>query len=386
MTSDYRLLYGEINTNAAGTKRAHSLRGELPVISANATETLNAAGRMSATCRLIEDRPAYPNPHTRTTLAPAGTTVYLERNHEIVWGGILWACEADIGAMTLQLECEGFYSYFKNKTHPRYFIPALHDGVDTFDYIRDWTGMWFLTQSSGGESNLGIDKDTTDLGIVIPAGYRFSYLDRMTYGEIMEDIAEKVGGFDWRYRVYRDPADVTEADRIHVMLDLIPPGGVSTNHVWEVGTNCSMLRYREDGTSVINLIDAMGKGGIPVSGQNTDTYGTTYPALDMFLDLSDVDNASQLAALARQALIRGRGPMQHVVLSTFPDTYPLIGTYVVGDIVRIRSNVGWATMDETFRIVEISTNVADGGEEIQVTCTGITNFNNSAGITVVDFQ
>lgn len=385
MVADYRLLYGEINTNVAGTKVAHTIRGELPVITATATDTLNTAGRMSATCVLVEDTPQLPNPHTRTTLAPAATTVYLERNHAILWGGILWAVEADVGAMTLQLECEGFYSYFKNKIHPRYFVGAAAGALkDVFDYIRDSTGMWYITQSGPGDSNLGIDKDTTLHGIAIDPTYQSSYLERKSWGELFEGILATYGG-DFRYYVYRDPADPV-TDKIHVQLDLSTGSGLVTNHVFEVGTNCTLLRYREDGTSVINIIDIVGAGGVPVSGVNNDTRGLFYPNLEKLLDISDTADLSALVNIGHQELIKGRGPMQHLALSVFPDTDPQIGTYYVGNKVRVRSNVGWATIDnEQFRIVEMTTSVSEGSEVIQLTLTGMTNFTDTAGIVMQDF-
>lgn len=382
MTAEYRLLYGELQTNAAATKVSHTLRGELRVISATATETLSAAGRMTAICAMVLDRPSFPNPHTRTTVAPANTTVYLERNHEIVWGGILWAVRANIENLTLQLECEGFYSYFKNKIHPWYQISIPHAGIDIFDYIRDQTGMWALSQSTPGDTNVGVDADTNDYGLAVPATLGWSYLDRKSWGDILEDI-QKDYTFDWRYKVYRDPAD---SENIHVMLDLMSGTGLVTQYIFEVGTNCTLLTYTEDGTTVINAIDAMGAGGMPVAGDNSDSVGIEYPRLEKMLDLSDVTDLNRLKNIAKKELIRGRSPMQHVTLTTIPDLGPPFGTYGVGDKVRVRSDIGWATIDnEEFRIVEMTTSTSEGSETVQVTMTGIINFSDTAGIVVVDF-
>lgn len=376
---DYRLLFGEPQTYAAQSKVAGTLRGELPVESATATESLNAAGKMTAVASLdVQGQIVDALAVTRSNLAVARTSVYLERDHEIRWAGLLWTVDADLGSQQLTLGCEGFHSFFKRRVHPKNLTLVYPVATEQFEIGWDF----IIDQHIGGRTHLGIEKGAGASGVLRGPG-NYDYQERKTYGDMLEELAALDNGFDFRYRTIRDPS--TEA--IRTFLDFTYPNtGTATNYFFEVGANCALLTYSEDGTTIINDVDFVGAGGLPVSGNNTDASALNYPQLFGKYEMSDVTSTVPMVSRARFELIRGREAMKRLTLAVPPTAEPVLGTYKVGDRVRVRSEYGWATFDETFRIMEQTLNVAGGSEEmVTLALVSVVNFDNTAGITVTDY-
>ncbi|MGE3502918.1 MAG: hypothetical protein AB7H19_13870, partial [Porticoccaceae bacterium] len=95
--TDWRLLHSEAVSG--------ELLGELPLISVDATETLNGTGRWSASLPLDDV----------AQLTPGSTVVYLDRDGVILATGIVWTASADYGAGVLNVAGEGLGSYYRKR-------------------------------------------------------------------------------------------------------------------------------------------------------------------------------------------------------------------------------------------------------------------------------
>jgi hypothetical protein len=97
----------------------------------------------------------------------------------------------------------------------------------------------------------------------------------------------------------------------------------------------------------------------------------TYPVLDAVESNTDVSERSTLDGLARKRLRRGKAPIVIPSLEVDPSRVPVLGSYVPGDIVRVRGGYGLASIDSSHRITEFKVTVDDSGGE-----TATVNFAN----------
>lgn len=370
--SDWRLLYGPLD--GSGT-----ILGELPVSSMAYGEVLNGAGRWSATLPLDADPPRLVLPASgggpstelsadldlldREHLAPARTQVFFERDGVLLASGILWTAKADVAGGTLDVAGEGPHSYFRRR-HIR--ADTTFTAVDQLAIARtlldDAQAVAF--------GDIGIELDSATSGVLRDRSY-LAY-ERKNVAEAIDQLAAVEGGFDFAYR----PAWVGGVPTVRFSTGF-PATGRSTAHVFELGTNCSLLSYDEDGSSTVNHVDAFGSGdgddGVRTTVVNAPLQGP-YRLLEDAVSFSDVREVSTLDAHARRRLSRGAGPIRHVELTTFPDTIPVLGAYEVGDIVTVRADHGWVRIDGPFRIVAIDVAVSGGSEAVKLSLAGLEVF------------
>lgn len=353
--AEYRLLYADL---LSGT-----IYGELPAISVSATETLNAAGRLTASVPLV---PEPDDLFNNQELAVARTAVYLERDQVPIWGGILWGVDADLQAQTLNITCEGFHSYFKRKRM-----------LFQFDVTAEQLDLGYQIVIDSQFFN------PADLGIVQGTGAgttgvtRAIQQDIFTYssvGEALERIALVDRGFDFAYLTTRDPGT---GDIVNTLQFTFPAEGRRTENVFEIGTNCAVLNYSEDGTFLCNSVLVLGGGEGDARWYNNYDNAPlfdVYPFLQDVVTDQNIVTLNQLNDAAKRRLSRGAGPIRRVKLTTFPDSEPPLGSYRVGDQARVIASMGWARVDDTFRIVEQTLDLSDGGEVVTIDLAGLESF------------
>jgi len=371
--SDWRLLYGPLD--GTGT-----ILGELPSIAMSYGEALNGAGRWSATIPLDANPPRLVLPTvgggastdidtssldlvSPETLAVARTQVWFERDGVLLNAGILWTAKADIGGGTLELAGEGMHSYFRKRLIRS---DRTYSSEDQLDIARD-----LVDQAQAAlNTDVGVVTDTGSSGVLRDRSWLGR--ERKWVGEALEQLAAVEGGFDWRYA-----ADWVGGVPTVTLRLSYPATGRRTAHVFEVGTNCSLLSYDEDGTTVANLVDAFGAGegddGLIATAANAALQGP-YRILEDVVTFSDVRDDGTLTTHAQRRLTRGAGPIRHVELETFADTEPALGAYVVGDQVTVRCDYGWVQLDDWFRVVEMTVSVSGGEERIKLALAGLEVF------------
>lgn len=364
--ADWRVLHAELVGGA--------ILGELPVTAAQFGVALNAAGRFQATLPLEADParlrlPVYAggstdidadvNLVTMANLTPGTTAVWFERDGVLLHGGIVWAVSADVDGNTLTVAGEGPHSYLRRRAIRS---TLTYTGVDQLDIVR---GLIDHAQSVTN-GTIGITYDTTDSGVTRDRTYQA--WERKNVGEAIEQLAAVDGGFDWRYdHNWVGGVPTWSAGFTY------PATGRTTEHVFEVGTNCTITNYEEDGSAIANLVDVFGAGTaaetLTATVQNTALQGP-YPILEATETHSDVLVLATLELHGRRRLSRGAGPTRRVQLNTFADTDPVLGSYICGDRVRVRADHGWLQLDETMRITEIGVTVTGGAETVSLALAG----------------
>lgn len=368
--ADWRMLYG--------TLVGGGILGELPAMSSGYNASLNGAGRWQVTVPLESDpaRLTLPlvgggsvdldpniNLINRETVSPAKTAVWFERDGVLQYGGILWTARADIGANTLELAGEGYHSYWRR----RHLVNnTTYTAVDQHTIAKNLID----TAQAVPDGTIGVAVSTLTSGRTRDRTWR-AY-ERKNLGEAIEQLADVDGGFDWRYDFAYNTGTPTGT-----LNFTYPATGRRTQHVFEVGTNCSMLSYEEDGTSICNYVDALGAGEgddhLIATAANAPLIGP-YPVLEDVISFTDVRDWWTLIDHANRRLARGAGPIRRVGLDTFPDVDPTLGSYIVGDQVTVRADHGWVQLDDWMRIVEMTVTISGGAEAINLSMAGLESF------------
>lgn len=333
-----------------------SLIAELPLTGVSFGRILNGAGPFAATLQL----PPLPRPSTSgysdvytdvyaadavylaalassrdfiTGTEPGRTALYIERNGEIVWGGIIWTRDDPAGDGNLRLTGAEFHSYWRRR---KVRWNVTHTGVDQLAIYRDQ-----ITRAQavvGGSIGVVVGSETS--GVTRDRQYT-SYEDK-NLGEALEQLAAVDGGFDFSTEVTLEAGAYVRRLRLHY-----PRKGrtaAQTGHLWELGANLTILGYREDGTRGANYVTARGAGEgldmLTATASEASFLGAGFPLLEESLSLKDVTVATTLSAHARGRLEALRMPVTVPGAVVRGDQDPAVGSFETGDYARLRAQPG----------------------------------------------
>lgn len=351
--SDYRVIYADILT---GTRQ-----GELDFQSLTWGHELNGAGSCTITVPLnpVPSRSGAAHPgYTTTNLRPGTTTLYVLRDNVPVWSGIIWTAQANPGSNLLTLGARGWLSYFE-RLHitQKLAYGTTSSPVDQTSVI--FKGLIDSAQSKPGAVEL-VDTSTITASGKLRRRF-YNPADLVTYAEAMESFGDIYNGFDFRFQ-----ARVSSGDFVVECFTRYPNRGRSTQFVFELGGNVTLLDYSESATNVANKVIAVprGAGGDNWRGRVVVTDGASladYPLMERVVDVGETRSSTGIEDKAERALGRSTTPATNITLQTTSDTVPNLGSYEVGDKVRVRGSYGWLDIDLTARIVGYS--VAVGAVE-----------------------
>jgi hypothetical protein len=348
--ADYRYLYADALTDV--------VHGELPLESAEFTETLNSPGSFQGTMPLRPHRLGKVSPVNPEHMAPGRTKLYVERDGVILWGGLLWTLEMDVESNGLTLGGEGFLSYFRRRLIRATKTYAQQDqayiAADLIDYAQALS-YGNLSIRTDEVTATGVRRDRT-----------YWYYERKNLGEALEQLAAVQDGFDFRF-----PSRYASGGYIETTFQVgYPATGRRTDHVFELGANVELLGLSVDATEMALQVDATGEGEgddmLLTSVTDTTLLGA-YPLLERVDSFGDVRVRATLEDHARRLLKRGSAPIRIPDLAVHSDTVPTPGAYVVGDVVRVRGSYGLLSLDARYRIIEVRVGVnANGSENVRL--------------------
>lgn len=325
--------------------RTGRVTAELPAESATAVEILNAPGSLTVSMPLSAGG---------TSLRPGDVTersaaAILLRDDTVVGFGIIETTSMDVASNTVTLGCLGWHHYLRNLylRHDAVFIGWDQAGIVA------WLAE-YATAKSGA-----LATGTTRIAATGRARDR-SYLgwERHSIGELIEDLSAVIDGFNFRY----EPVVGAEGYTVDMLLQY-PATGRTTNYVFEVGGNVELLDQEGDGSGMANSVEMIGSGQGPeapiVTATDVDVLGTT-PLWEAVETHSDVTRVSTLQEKAQRRLTMGRSPVRVPTLRIGADVEPRLGTYHVGDRVRVRGSYGLLDVDADYLITQTSYDVGEG--------------------------
>ncbi|MFJ4711243.1 hypothetical protein [Streptomyces sp. NPDC088785] len=329
--------------------KAGSLSGTVPVP--------NAA--MAARVRRIEE---------------GRTAVYLQRGHDLWWGGIIWTSTLgsdDQGVLTLGLQAATFESYAGRRLI-RARTPAYDPGYRLTlggDQLEVARGLWRDLQTALPGGDIGVTYGTETSGVTRSVSYRDG--DETCYLDAVEALAGLENGFEHYISVYADPATGARVRRLRLGSPTVTTG--STDLVMDRPGSILAYSFPRDATRGGST--ARTRGASTNSDQAsesrplcstvavaTDLIGQAgYPRVDLTSDHNEITDAATLTALARTELAAGTGAVVIPEISVRLDD--LVPPALLGRTVRIRITDEWFTegLDARYRIVGVKVEPAQRG-------------------------
>lgn len=361
--ADYRILYSNLKTG--------EILGELPAIRASFTDSVNSPGSASVSV-LLEDtyvmeapdglggfeEVTTPQAVSLSALIPGATGLYVERDGVILWGGVLWSMQMSVRDSVANLSAEGFMSYLRR----------LHIQQD----------LQYTSQDQGAIAKdlleKAMAKGGADIGLTatLPAtsvsrDRLYPAIERKSYGEAIEQLANVRDGFVWRFEHSWNGTD--QIDSIFQM-DVSALGRL-TDYVFDLGVNMVLLDLSLDGSLLANYAEAWGQADSSEAGFYRSDFDsaaiTSFPLLETIQSFTDIKKEDSLQKKAEELTARGASAMKRVSLEVFPDAIPTLGSYEVGDRVQVRGSYGGLVVSGVWRIMSLAVSVdTDGREVIQL--------------------
>ncbi|WP_329148823.1 hypothetical protein OIU91_21360 [Streptomyces sp. NBC_01456] len=299
-TPAYRVLVCDLRSDA--------LLDVLPVTEVSVEDYIGKAGSLHATVpvpnREIADR-------VRPILRGGRTALWVERDRDIWWGGILWSKTPKIderGYASYEIQAGTFDTYLD---HRRLFESLRAENIDQLDIARNLVD--YAQSLPGGD--IGIAYDTHLSGIKRTRSY--SKHDQTPIRELLDKLAAVEDGFEWRIRCDR----TADTGRRRKLLELGYPriargeADIVLNHPGPVLT----YEHPEDATTVANVWQARGASNNnnqaaeskPLLSEllvDEQALADGWPRLDGASDHSSVDDATTLGQYARGEAAHARRP------------------------------------------------------------------------------
>jgi hypothetical protein len=354
VTTPYRVIICDL--------RSDQLLDVLPVTGLTFDDYIGKTGVCSGTIEITDTRVAA---RMRLNFIPARTAVYVLRNADIWWGGVLWTRNPSVdsrGYVKVQFQAATFESYFDRR---KIFDTQTFTGEDQLDIVR---GLLDYAQGQTG-GDIGITYDQTISGIGRDRTY--SSYDLLNIREQIDLLSNVEGGFEWRMRAYSD-----EAGRRVRNLQLGYPKIVTSRTDIMLSSPGQILSYTlpEDGTTVANYWQSRGAStNQDASSESTPLMSTRYfypqdldagwPRLDGNSDYNTVTDLATLNAHAVADIARFRKPIIIPDIEVLMDGRTITPA-LIGTTTRIRIKDIWHHEGVTlrFRIIGFKVSPPDRGK------------------------
>lgn len=359
--TEWSYLLADLATNAP--------LAEVPMSGVRYTQQLNKAGTLRGTLH-IDERLATRGIDFYDVTTPCRRCVYVLRDGQPQWGGIIWTRDYDSSQQAIQLGAADWWSYFNH----RKVLPVLPMSPDV-DYVAGLSTSYTdveqneiarnlvqqAQQHTGGD--LGIQLDTADSGIWRDRTY-YGY-ELKSVGEALSRLSGVIDGPDMRFGARRE-SDGSIARTLHIGTPHL--GQQGSPHVWEYGGNIVSYRWPSDGASMATRAYAGGDGIeegtlIGVSEDHT-RYSDGWPLLETEQGYTSVTVPSTLQEHADSDQRTARLPVVLPRLTVRGDMAPHVGEFGPGDDGRvvIKDRFHTQGLDAYLRIVgiEVTPDSTDG--------------------------
>ncbi|MEV5509055.1 hypothetical protein [Streptomyces orinoci] len=333
--------------------RSDQLLDVLPLQGISLDDYIGKTGTASGTIPIATPELAA---RVRATVVPGRTALWIERDREIWWGGIIWTASLQSSArgfLSMQVQAGTFDSYLDH----RMLTDSLDSrGVDQYDIVR--TLLDYVQGTNGGD--IGITYDGAPSGVARDRSY--SRYDLPKIRDLINQLAATENGFEWRIAAYRDP----DSGRRVKELQLGSPIRTGTSEI-VLDHPGPVLSYTwpVDATPLANAWQC--RGATDNRNQAAESHpimsellvadadiAAGWPRLDGSSDYSTVITQSVLDAHARADWMRARAPL------TIPEiTVRMDGSItpaLLGATIRLRIRDLWwsETLDRRYRIVGLA--------------------------------
>jgi len=313
--------------------RGGTILDELPLSGVSFGKRLNDTGSLRA--QLTVSDPGVRAIEPRLLTEPGRTAVYVDRDGDLLWGGIVWTSRYSATSGVLEVGAADFLSYFEHRRVLGY--PIATDGTVSYldtDQLDIAAALVRLVQSHpGGDLDVEVHGATTS-GVRRSVSYPASELKPVA--DALRDLANADGGFDFAVDVEYGPNG--QPTRF-LRLGYPRLGQPGAPHVWEYGANLIDFSWPRDAATMATRVFAQGSGdgATPLlrHAEDSDAYASGWALLEDATSQLDAADPALVDAYARGELAARHRPVVLPELTVRADRDPIVGTYSVGDDVRL---------------------------------------------------
>jgi hypothetical protein len=341
--------------------RSGAILDELPLHGVSFDKKLNDTGSFRAQLSVADPEIRLREPRLLTE--PGRTAIYVDRDGDLLWGGIVWTSRYSGANAVLELGASDLLSYFEHRLvlDPANLTePVPFDG-DQIAIARELVG---LAQAHPG-GDLGVVVTGTGSSGV-PRTITYSPSELKPVADALRDLANAEDGFDFTLDVRYGEGGVPER---FLRIGFPRLGQLSAPHTWEYGANLVDFTWPADAASMATRVVA--PGGAPAP-EDTSAYLAGWPLLEAQAPPSDTTDAAMLDAHVKGELAARRRPVVLPELTVRADLDPVVGTYSVGDDARIVIDDPFfpgEQLDITVRVLGLEVTPGDDAGEEQVKLT-----------------
>ncbi|MFJ5291371.1 MULTISPECIES: hypothetical protein [unclassified Streptomyces] len=344
LTPVYRAVFCDLRTDR--------VLDVLPLTETKFDDYIGKSGSLSATVPLPDAALAG---RARAALVPGRTAVWLERDGDIWWGGVLWTCTPssdERGRVQVEFQAGTFDSYLDHRILAQ---DVSYTALDQFEIARLLVAH--AQEQPGGD--IGIQLGHEMSGVARDCVLAYSSLTRIR--ELLDQQAQLADGFEWRVHCYRD-AEGRRAKRLQLGHPTITTSSfdIVLDHPGQV------ITYSLPADSTVQADVWVARGDSPNTDQSEESQPLTvavespgdladgWPRLESTSDHSGVTDEATLRSLAGAELARQRMP--EVIPEITVRLDGRISPALLGAGIRLRLRDLWhqEPQDERYRIVGIA--------------------------------
>ena len=361
MTTTYRYLFADLLTN--------QILAELPLTGVSFTQQLNQSGTLNGHLLLSAVNSAQFNVNAATI--PGRSAIYVDRNGDLIWGGVIWNRTYNSAEQVLNLTAREFESYFERRR-----ISATQSFTNTDQLVIARTLIDDAQLVPSGD--IGVITGSETSGVLIDRVY-YDYELKNVY-QAIQDLSRAEDGFDFNINVSYDP--ITEEPiktlvlgypRSGVIYDLNDPQALV--FMFPAG-NIVEYEYPEDASIAANTIYALGAGSnegkLLSIAQDTTKITDGWAVLEDVANYSDVTDSALLDELSLGQVLAVSYPPTTIKIVVPAYVTPTLNDYNIGDDARliITDERFPGTLDAIYRIVALNVQPGeDGPERVTITLT-----------------
>lgn len=296
------------------------------------------------------------------------TVVYVLRGGQIMGGYILWEDDYSSNSGKVMVKGTELFSYFDRQDLN---WTAEFWQIDQLEIVR----RLLATAQIDGPGNIGLVPSPQNSGVKRNRSYK-AY-ERAPIAQRINELAAVNGGFEHRHQV-----DTIGGARTRRLVLGYPTVGQdhTTDVVFRYPGNVLSYSMRRAGSQMENRVTVEGAGEGPTKLVATVADPTAwtegYPLLDGHEARGSVSIEETLRGHADTRLKDRARPVSYPVLTVKADEHPRLGSYGVGDLVRVaitdplRYPDGWP--ESEFRVMawEVTPPEGDKPEVVKITLGG----------------
>lgn len=343
--------------------RTNRVIAELPMQNINYENKLSAIGDASGTIKI---NPETSRLNIRAATAPCKTGMYILRDGQPVWGGIVFKRSYGSENRSVNITAKTFESYFDHRFQTQTKYWANEDQLNI--------ARWLLT-NNGSAAAMNIEVSNA-----VSTRFReraMFYYEFKTTGNELFDLSNLIDGFDLNVSLY-----LANDGSIGRKFDFFYPyAGVSkqnTTLLFDYPGAIDNFTLNEDGEGAGNRVFAIGAGEgteqVVTVSEDEDELAAGWPPMETSRAYKSVVRPSTLQQHSDADLGRLNVPVTVLDMDIAPNKDPVFGSYGLGDWARVRLEDDYLTpaVDMYARItaIKVAVDTATGIEKVSLTCGG----------------